>query len=106
MWAVVTGGSECGQWWWWWWWMFVLSCFVFIFIFIFLNVFIIILMIYLCYFNEIAKNGALLLWGACRVRKINKMTFGSVKWLYVFAPLILLKLCPAHSLVTMLQLLA
>ena len=78
MWAVVTGGSECGQWWWL---MFVLSCFVFvvIFIFIFLNVFIIILMIYLYYFNEIAKNGALLLWGACRVRKINKMTFRSVK---------------------------
>ena len=68
MWAVVTGGSECGQWWWL---MFVLSCFVFvvIFIFIFLNVFIIILMIYLYYFNEIAKNGALLLWGACRCVK-------------------------------------
>ena len=55
----------------------VLFCFYFYFYFF--ECFYYYLMIYLYYFNEIAKNGALLLWGACRVRKINKMTFGSVK---------------------------
>ena len=46
--------------------MVVVVCAVLVFFFFFVDVFIIILMSYLNYFNQIAKNIDLLLWGVKR----------------------------------------